>query len=112
MTTARGEITGKKPAQTADEAKQLLGPSIADMARDPITVTVKRARELSGLSNTSIYKLIAAGKLEIRRAEGIQRTLISFSSLQSLLDRPHRTKTLPPRGRPRGRPRASAPPGQ
>jgi hypothetical protein len=40
MTTARGEITGKKPAQTADEAKQLLGPSIADMARDPITVTV------------------------------------------------------------------------
>jgi hypothetical protein len=27
---ARGEITGKKPAQTADEAKRLPGPPIAD----------------------------------------------------------------------------------
>jgi hypothetical protein len=29
-TMARGEITGKKPAQTADEAKRLPGPPIAD----------------------------------------------------------------------------------
>ena len=27
---ARGEITGKKPVQTADEAKRLPGPPIAD----------------------------------------------------------------------------------
>jgi hypothetical protein len=30
FTMARGEITGKKPAQTADEAKRLPGPPIAD----------------------------------------------------------------------------------
>jgi hypothetical protein len=29
-TMARGEITGKKPVQTADEAKRLSGPPIAD----------------------------------------------------------------------------------
>jgi hypothetical protein len=29
-TMARGEITGKKPVQTADEAKRLPGPPIAD----------------------------------------------------------------------------------
>jgi hypothetical protein len=29
-TMVRGEITGKKPAQTADEAKRLPGPPIAD----------------------------------------------------------------------------------
>jgi hypothetical protein len=37
-TMARGEITGKKPAQTADEAKRLPGPPIADAtAIEPTT---------------------------------------------------------------------------
>jgi hypothetical protein len=30
MTMARGEVTGKKPAQTADEAKRLPGPPVSD----------------------------------------------------------------------------------
>ena len=35
---ARGEITGKKPGQTADEAKRLPGPPIADAtAIEPTT---------------------------------------------------------------------------
>jgi hypothetical protein len=37
-TMARGEITGKRPAQTADEAKRLPGPPIADAtAIEPTT---------------------------------------------------------------------------
>jgi len=35
---ARGEVTGKKPAQTADEAKRLPGPAIADSAAIEPTV--------------------------------------------------------------------------
>ena len=35
---ARGEVTGKKPSQTADEAKRLPGPPIADAtAIEPTT---------------------------------------------------------------------------
>ena len=40
---ARGEITGKKPGQTADEAKRLPGPPIADSAA--IEATVKSEPE-------------------------------------------------------------------
>jgi len=39
----RGEITGKKPAQTADETKRLPGPPIADSAA--IEATVKSEPE-------------------------------------------------------------------
>jgi hypothetical protein len=36
--------------------------------RDPITVTVQRACELSGLGLTTIWKLIGQGHLIVRRA--------------------------------------------
>src|SRR5262249_3770045 len=42
-TMARGEITGKKPVQTADESKRLAGPPIADSAA--IEATVKSEPE-------------------------------------------------------------------
>jgi len=108
MTEARGEVTGKKPAQTADEAKRLPGPSIADTARDPLAVTVRRACELSELGLTTMWKLIKQGRLETRHVPGVDRTLISFASLQKLLaPASENTAAVPPPRRPRGSRRAS-----
>jgi len=87
MIEARGEITGKKPAQTADET------------RDPLTlaVTVKRAHEITGLGLTSLWGLIKAGRLKTKRVSGINRTLILYSSLQELLaPEPSENTTVPP----------------
>jgi excisionase family DNA binding protein len=69
---------------------------------EPLAVTVKRARELTGLGNTTIYRLIAEKRLKIRRIAGVDRTLITFASLQKLLapEPSENTATLPPR-RPR-----------
>jgi excisionase family DNA binding protein len=69
---------------------------------DPITVTVKRARELTGLGNTTIYRLIAEKRLEIHRIAGVDRTLITFASLQKLLaPDPSENTAVPPPRRPR-----------
>jgi hypothetical protein len=77
--------------------------------RDPITVTVPRACELSGFGPTTIWKFIKEGRLKVRRVPGVDRTLVVYSSLQALLtpDPSENTKTPPPR-RPRGRPRKDA----
>jgi hypothetical protein len=79
--------------------------------RDPITVTVPRACELSGFGLTTIWKFIKEGRLKVRRVPGVDRTLVLFSSLKELLtpdpSNTTKTKTLPPR-RPRGRPRKVA----
>jgi len=53
--------------------------------RDPITVTVPRACELSGFGLTTIWKFIKEGRLRVRRVPGVDRTLIVYSSLQALL---------------------------
>jgi excisionase family DNA binding protein len=50
---------------------------------EPITVTVQEAIRLSGLSNTTIYKLIGEKKLEIIKVGA--RTLVTFQSLKALL---------------------------
>jgi hypothetical protein len=75
----------------------------------PITVTVKRAREISGLGATTLWALIKSGRLRTVRVAGIDRTLVLFGSLQELL-RPSATENTatPPPRRPRGRPRTSA----
>jgi hypothetical protein len=49
----------------------------------PITVTIKRARELSGLGNTKIWELIKEKRLEVVRID--RRTLIRMNSLEKLL---------------------------
>jgi excisionase family DNA binding protein len=50
----------------------------------PISVTVKTAREITGLGNTTIYELIKQGKLKTV-AVG-RRRLIIYTSLESLID--------------------------
>lgn len=52
--------------------------------RDPLTVTVQEARRLSGLSKTTVFKLISEGLL--RTVKVRRRTLVRYESLKSLLD--------------------------
>jgi excisionase family DNA binding protein len=54
---------------------------------DPITVTITEARRLSGLSNTTVYKLIGEGSLAIVKVG--TRTLVTFESLRRLLAPTH-----------------------
>jgi excisionase family DNA binding protein len=49
----------------------------------PITVTVQDARRLLGLGNTSIWKLISAGKLQTVRIG--KRRLILYESIEELI---------------------------
>jgi excisionase family DNA binding protein len=51
---------------------------------EPLTVTVQEARRLTGLGNTTIYKLIGQGKLRTTKVGA--RTLVMFPSLKSLLE--------------------------
>jgi excisionase family DNA binding protein len=62
-----------------------LAPIAVTMATelDPITVTIQQACALSGLSHTTIYKLINAGKL--RSVKIGRRTLVTYASLRGLL---------------------------
>jgi excisionase family DNA binding protein len=50
---------------------------------DPITVTIAEARRLSGLSNTTVYKLIGEGRL--RTVKVGTRTLVVYATLRTLL---------------------------
>lgn len=51
---------------------------------EPLTVTVQEARRLTGLGNTTIYKLIGQGKLRTTKVGA--RTLVMFPSLKSLIE--------------------------
>ncbi len=51
---------------------------------EPLTVTVQEARRLTGLGNTTIYKLIGQGKLRVTKIGA--RTLVIYPSLKSLLE--------------------------
>jgi hypothetical protein len=76
---------------------------------DPITVTVPRACEISGLGLTTVWKFIKEGRLRTRRIPGLDRTLVLYSSLQELLTPGALENTaIPPPRRPRGRPRKPA----
>ncbi len=50
---------------------------------NPLAVTVQRARELTGLGNTTLYALIRDKKLETVTVG--RRRLVLFKSLESLL---------------------------
>jgi excisionase family DNA binding protein len=60
------------------------GHKLQQRAPDPITVTVTETRRLSGLSNTTVYKLIGEGKLSVIKIGA--RTLVTFASLRKLLE--------------------------
>jgi excisionase family DNA binding protein len=53
-----------------------------DQKPEPISVTVKECKRLSGLGHTTIYKLLGEGKLASTKVG--RRTLISFPSLKKL----------------------------
>jgi excisionase family DNA binding protein len=51
---------------------------------EPLTVTVQEARRLTGLGNTTLYRLIGEGKL--RTVKVGARTLVIYPSLKLLLE--------------------------
>jgi hypothetical protein len=70
----------------------------------PITVTVKKSIELSGLGLTKIYELINSGVLETTYVG--KRRLITYRSLEKLL---LPASPAPEAPRRRGRPRKATP---
>lgn len=52
---------------------------------EPLAYTINEAIRLSGLSRTTIYKLIEDGALIAIRPRGLRRTLIDGPSLRALL---------------------------
>ena len=53
----------------------------------PLSVRIRRAVELTGLSRTTIYHLIKAERLEVIKVGSV--TLIPFESLERFLDSQH-----------------------
>ncbi len=57
----------------------------ANISFNPVlTVTIKEAKRISGLSHVTIYKQIKLGKLRIVKVG--RRTLVTYASLRGLLD--------------------------
>jgi excisionase family DNA binding protein len=50
---------------------------------DPLSVSVAEARRLSGLGNTTVYRLIGEGRLRVTKIG--TRTLVDYASLKALL---------------------------
>jgi len=72
-----------------------------DEGAKPLSVTVATARKLSGLGNTTLWRLIKQRQLETVRVG--RRTLITYRSLEALLTPYLAVRARPRRGR--GRPR-------
>jgi excisionase family DNA binding protein len=51
---------------------------------DTVTLTIQRAKEVSGLGRTTLYKQISDGKLDVVKVG--RRTLIKVDSLRRLLE--------------------------
>ena len=60
------------------------GASEWECGAKPISVTIQRTRELTGLGSTTIYKLIGEGRL--RTAKVCGRRLVIFASIEKLID--------------------------
>jgi predicted DNA-binding transcriptional regulator AlpA len=67
----------------------------------PLTVTVPEACALSGLSATTLWKLIADERLEVVRLPGTRRTLVIFGSLERLLTPAYSSPAAQRKGRAR-----------
>jgi len=72
----------------------------------PLSVTVGTAKKLSGLGNTTLWRLIKERQLETVHVG--RRTLITFRSLEALLA----PRSQPQTRRRRGRPRKHIPSGE
>jgi len=70
----------------------------------PITVTIAHAREITGLGNTTLWKLIGEKKLQTVRVG--RRRLVLYDSLRALLAPSSDSR---PQSRRRGRPRKVLP---
>jgi hypothetical protein len=68
----------------------------------PLAVTVAHASKISGFGLTSIWNFLKEGRLQAVRVPGVRRTLVSYESLQRLLEG---ARTRPQSQRGRGRPR-------
>jgi hypothetical protein len=77
---------------------------MAKIVNRPLSHTVARVCELTGYGPTSVWKLIADGKLDVVRVPGLRRTLITDASLMRLLapapaeSRPYRRPRKKPAG--------------
>jgi len=73
----------------------------------PLTITIATARQITGLGNTTLWKLIGEKKLQTVRVG--RRRLVVYDSLRALLAPSSDTRPQPRRrGRPRGQPVLSA----
>ncbi len=81
--TEHAGVTGRKPGASSVQAipGAARGPPLK-----PITVSIKTACELSGLSRSTIWKLVADGTLESISVG--RKRLILFESLETLLRKP------------------------
>lgn len=66
--------SGSTPRQRTDEDRP-----------DPLTVRVRRAVELTGISRSKLYELIKAGEIETVKIGAT--TLIPFASLRDFMER-------------------------
>lgn len=71
------------------DAERRSGATGGGATRDPLTVTIREAQRLSGLSRTTLHRLAVTKKL--RTAKIGKRTLIDFASLRALLTPPEST---------------------
>jgi excisionase family DNA binding protein len=53
-------------------------------ARDPLAVTIQEAMRLLGVGRTTLYGLVAAKKLKLKKIG--RRSLITFVSLRELIE--------------------------
>jgi excisionase family DNA binding protein len=67
-------IGGSTPRQRTDEERL-----------DPLTVRIRRAVELTGISRSKLYELIKAGEIETVKIGAT--TLIPFASLRDFMER-------------------------
>jgi hypothetical protein len=68
----------------------------------PFAHTIARVCELYGLGETTVWKLIAEGRLEVIRLKGVRRTLVTHASLMRLFSpEPDSTPARRTPGRPR-----------
>jgi hypothetical protein len=78
-------------------------PHLADNLHSrPLSHTVHRICQLTGYGPTTVWKLIADGRLEVIRVPGVRRTLVSDASLMRLLAAASASEPQPShrRGRP------------
>ena len=98
---ARPEITGRA-------IDDLVWLRLGDI--EPLAVTFKVARRITGLGNTTLWKHAKDKRIRLIRPPGTRRTLIDYPSLKKLLS-PEPTDTPQrQRGQPRKVPTSEAAP--